>query len=191
VRANGGESRDERGNILIPVHQQVKELVQAGEDRRSDKADMKNPERLIGGRTGIGIDCHGLRSRWLGSGIKIELNILKINFNRSDRTGRILRKMHGQYPVSVVSRDFLPHGRLRDGETSTKRLIVTFDALVGLVVIISLPFSFCSNREDTSIQYHAYLIPLDSYQLNSDNELAFALDDIDERLPIRGCRDSP
>ena len=93
--------------------------------------------------------------------------------------------MHGQYPVSVVSRDLFPHDRFRDGETSTKPPIVAFGAFKGL------PYWFSRDTEETSIQHHAYLIPLDSGQSNFDNKLACALNDIGGGPPNRLCRSAP
>jgi hypothetical protein len=40
VAGHGQDPRHERREVLIPVHQEVEELVQAGEDRKDGEADV-------------------------------------------------------------------------------------------------------------------------------------------------------
>ena len=49
VAADGRHVGDCRGEVHVPVHEQVKELVEAGQDGGYDESDVKNLIRLIGG----------------------------------------------------------------------------------------------------------------------------------------------
>src|SRR5262245_40523407 len=43
------EPVDEGGDILVPVDEQMEELVETGQDRRDREAEVQDPVRLVGG----------------------------------------------------------------------------------------------------------------------------------------------
>jgi hypothetical protein len=114
-----------------------------------------------------------------------EFLLLKRDVYRSRFSRWILRKMDSQHSISVIRRNLGPHGRLWDGEASSKSFISLLDSLKSLTVF--LWFSFSRDDDNTPIKLHAYLVLSDTRELNFNNELVFALDDVDRRLPIRFC----
>ena len=57
VRVDRRYAGHNRRHILIPVDKQVEKLVQAGEDRRYYKTDVKDAKCLISGRSGLVRGC--------------------------------------------------------------------------------------------------------------------------------------
>lgn len=90
--------------------------------------------------------------------------------------------MDAKQSVSVVRLNLVPDGRLWEGEASSKSSILPFDSLKSLT--FCLRFSFSRDSDNTPIKFHAQLAGSDTRQPNFNNNLVFALDNVDRGVPI-------